>query len=93
MLHRDLRPATRRAAEGRQRKLTTRLSKGEKRGSKRMAAVATVYGIERYVRTPQEVFPAPGPRPTPRPAARPRPVGKRVWASIEDEVDSRGPLI
>lgn len=85
MRQKDLRPATRRAAEGRQRKLTTRLSKGEKRSAKRMAAVATVYGIDRHVRSPGEIFPAPGPRPTPR-SARPRPVGKRVWASIEDEV-------
>ena len=85
MRREDLRPATRRVAESRQRKLSTRLWKGEKRGAKRMAAVATVYGIDRYVRTPEEVFPSPGPRPTPT-ATRPRPVDKRVWASIEDEV-------
>ena len=85
MRHEDLRPATRRVAESRQRKLSTRLSKGEKRGAKRMATVATVYGIDRYVRTPEEVFPSPGPRPTPA-TARPRPVDKRVWASLEDEV-------
>jgi hypothetical protein len=85
MRREDLRPATRRVAESQQRKLSTRLSKGEKRGAKRMATVATVYGIERYVRSPEEVFPPPGPRPT-LPAARPRPVCKRVWASIEGEM-------
>jgi hypothetical protein len=85
MRHEDLRPATQRVAQSRQRKLSTRLSKGEKRGAKRMAAVATVYGIDRYVRTPEEIFPSPGARPTPT-TARPHPVDKRVWASVEDEV-------
>lgn len=85
MRREDLRPATRRVAESRQHKLSTRLSKGEKRGAKRMATVATVYGIERHVRSPKDVFPPPGPRSAP-PATRPRPVGKRVWASIEGEM-------
>jgi hypothetical protein len=85
MRREDLRPATRKAAERREHKLTTRLTKGEKRGSKRMATVATVYGIERHVRSPEEVFPLPGPRQKPS-AARPRPVDKRVWASIEGEM-------
>jgi hypothetical protein len=82
MRREDLRPATRRVAESRQHKLTTRLSKGEKRGAKRMAAVATVYGIDRYVRTPEEVFASPGPRPVSA-TVRPRPVDQRVWASLE----------
>jgi hypothetical protein len=85
MRREDLRPATRQAAERRERKLTTRLTKGEKRGSKRMATVATVYGIGRHVRSPEEVFPLPGPRRKPW-APRPRPAGKRVWASIEGEM-------
>ncbi|MCP4064769.1 MAG: ISKra4 family transposase [Gammaproteobacteria bacterium] len=85
MRREDLRAATQRVAESRQHKLSTRLSKGEKRGAKRMASVATVYGIDRYVRTPEEVFPSPGPRPVPA-ARRPRPQQKRVWASLENEV-------
>jgi len=85
MRHQDLRPATQRVAASRQRKLSTRLSKGEKRGAKRMATVATVYGIDRFVRTPEEVFPSPAARPTP-PGPRPRPFSKRVWASVEAEV-------
>ncbi len=85
MRHEDLRPATRQVANQRQHKLSTRLSKGEKRGAKRMATVATVYGIERYERSPEDVFAPPGPRPVPA-AARPRPVCKRVWASLEDEM-------
>ncbi len=86
MRREDLRPATRRVAESRQRKLTTRLTKGEKRGAKRMASVATVYGIDRYVRTPEEIFPPPGPRPVAE-TPRPRPRDKRVWASLQYEVD------
>lgn len=85
MRREDLRPATQRVVEGRQRKLSTRLSKGEKRGAKRMATVATVYEIDRYQRRPEEVFPPAGPRAAP-PAARPRPSCKRVWASIEGEM-------
>jgi hypothetical protein len=85
MRREDLRPATRQAAERREHKLTTRLTKGEKQGSKRMATVATVYGIERHVRSPEQVFPLPGPRRTPAPP-RPRPVDKRVWASLEGEM-------
>jgi hypothetical protein len=85
MRREDLRPATQRAAKSRQRKLSTRLSKGEKRGAKRMATVATVYGVDRYVRRPEEVFPSAGPHPAPA-SARPRPVDKRVWASIEGEM-------
>jgi len=85
MRREDLRPATRAAAERRQHKLTTRLTKGEKRGSKRMATVATVYGIERHVRTAEEVFPSPEHHGTPA-APRPRPVNKRVWASVAGEM-------
>lgn len=87
MRRQDLRPATKQVAENRKNRLSTRLSKGEKRGAKRMATVATVYGIERFVRSPKEVFPSPGPRPAPA-AARPRPVCKRVWASIEGEMSA-----
>jgi hypothetical protein len=82
----DLRAATRKASETKKHKLTTRLSKGEKRNAKRMAAVATVYEVQRNVRSPKDVFPAPGPRPA-QPKSKPRPVNKRVWASLELEVE------
>jgi hypothetical protein len=45
MLHRDLREATRKAAEATPRRLETRLVKGEKPNHKRMAEVATVYTL------------------------------------------------
>ena len=79
----DLREQTRKAAEVRAHKMGTRLSKGEKKNSKRMATVAAVYTIAPFVRTVEELVgnsssPHPGP-------PRPRPEQKRVWASLEKE--------
>ena len=48
----DLREATRKQGELCQKKLNKRLSKGEKKNRKRMASVASVYQIEKWVRTP-----------------------------------------
>ena len=47
----DLRKATRDKAEASNKKLEKRLSSGEKRNSKRMATVASVYNIEPFIRT------------------------------------------
>ena len=77
----DLREATRRAAETRSRRLEKRLSKGEKRHTRRMATVASVYDIERFARTPEEVMREYG-RDAEVKWKRPRPQGKRVWASL-----------
>ena len=94
VMHReDLREATRKAAERRRHKkqklakLFDRLSKGEKKNSKRMATVATVYSVEPFVRSPEEFLlglmpPQPGAKAK---VVRPRPVAKRVWASAEKE--------
>jgi hypothetical protein len=74
----DLRPATKRAAKGSPR-LKHRTSPGEKRGRKRMAQVATVYGLPTQPRTVEDIVAEfDGQHPP-----RPRPVNKRVWASIE----------
>jgi hypothetical protein len=57
-------------------------SKGDKASHKRMATVGTVYSVDRYVRTPEQVVAAlfrDGPRPE---AKRPRPQHKQVWASL-----------
>jgi hypothetical protein len=82
----DLRPATRKIAASKRRRLRRRLAPGEKRGQKRMAQVAAVYTIQPFVRTPEEVMgelaPAHG-----KAARRPRPENKRVWASLEKEPD------
>jgi hypothetical protein len=57
-------------------------TKGDKASQKRMATVGTVYSVERYVRTPEQVVAAlfrDGPRPE---AGRPQPRHKQVWASL-----------
>jgi hypothetical protein len=77
----DLRPATRKAAARATRKLSTRLTKGEKRNRKRMAQVAAVYTVSPWVRTPVDVLQ--GLRPSEEKAAtRPAVRRKRVWASL-----------
>lgn len=81
-LHRDLREATRKAAEATPRRLETRLVQGEKPNRKRMAEVATVYTIEQWPRTIADVLHGVHDEHE-KAARRPRPTNKRVWASIE----------
>jgi hypothetical protein len=83
----DLREATRKASETREHKLTTRLSKGEKRNAKRMAEVAAVYTIERHIREPEDVIADTRPIRT-ADNKRPRPEHKRVWASLKKEPEA-----
>jgi hypothetical protein len=57
-------------------------SKGDKASQKRMATVATVYSVDRYLRTPEEVVAALF-RDAPEPSSdRPKPQHKEVWASL-----------
>ena len=81
MIKRDLRPATQAAAETRLPRLSHRLSKGEKKGFKRMATVAAVYTIEQWPRQPEQIV---GELETKLRGVspRPRPQEKRVWASL-----------
>lgn len=79
----DLREPTRKAAEARNHKMETRLSKGEKKNAKRMATVAAVYTTMPFVRRPEDLMA--GSRLRGAGPARPRPEQKRVWASIEKE--------
>lgn len=85
----DLRPATRRAAEKRateQQWPPKRLAKGQKRNRKRMAQVAAVYGVEPFVREPEDIVRELRPvQDVSAKRRRPRPVNKRVWASVVDE--------
>ena len=81
MIKRDLRPATKAAALARQPRLEHRLSKGEKKGFKRMATVAAVYTIENWKRTPAEIVGELEAKPR-EVEPRPRPEDKRVWASL-----------
>ena len=58
-------------------------TKGDKASQKRMATVATVYTVDRYRRTPEEVVAALF-RETPEPSSdRPKPQHKEVWASLQ----------
>jgi hypothetical protein len=57
-------------------------TKGDKASQKRLATVGTVYSVDRYVRTPEQVVAAlfrDGPRPA---ADRPQPQHQQVWASL-----------
>ncbi|MEW6498985.1 MAG: ISKra4 family transposase [Cyanobacteriota bacterium] len=80
----DLREATRKAAEGRTPKMNKRTSRGEKRNAKRMSQVASVYTIEPYLRTPEQIAGQMHPVRAVE-TKRPRPQQKRVWASLEKE--------
>jgi len=78
----DLREVTRKAAAVSRQKMSKRLSRGEKRNRKRMAQVASVYTIEPYVRTPEQIVNELQPIREAE-TKRPKPQQKRVWASVE----------
>ena len=77
-----LREATRRAMEQETRKQQTRLSPGEKNHRKRMATVVSVYEIDRYRRSPEQIL-DPEHRPEQK---RPQPCHKRTWARVEADL-------
>jgi hypothetical protein len=81
MRRQDLREQTRKVAMQREHKMSTRLSKGEKKNAKRMATVATVYTIAPFMRQPEDMVA--GNNSARAEAPRPRPEKKRVWASLE----------
>ena len=97
-----LRPATANAAASATTKLSTRLSKGEKRNRKRLAEVGTVYDADPVVRSPADIL-ARGKRTDPeQPAQAPAANNKWLTASIThdaatvigrifDEADRRDP--
>jgi hypothetical protein len=83
-----LRPATKKAANKAMRKLVTRLTAGEKRNRKRMAEVAVIYTVPRFVRTPIDVLAdlsrkAEDEARREQRARRPKVRNKRVFASVE----------
>jgi hypothetical protein len=84
MRREDLRKQTRKAAEKRTPKLKKRASKGEKTATKRMAQVASVYIIDRFMREPHDIVGEFTNKEDVKPA-RPRPHDKRVWASLTHE--------
>jgi hypothetical protein len=79
----ELRPATRRAAAAGTTKLSTRLSKGEKRNRKRMAEVGAVYNLTPQVRTPADILTRN--EETPKPPPAPEAHGKWLVASVVDD--------
>jgi hypothetical protein len=86
MRRKDLREATRKAAETRTHKMSKRLSRGEKRNCKRMAQVAAVFTIAPFVRTPEDIVKDLAPaHDGDDQVRRPRPEHKRVWASVDKE--------
>jgi len=80
----SLRAATAKAAAGTNPKLATRLSKGEKRGRKRMAEVGAVYDITPIPRRPTDVLPGDD---TQRADATAGPSARNKWltASVVDD--------
>jgi hypothetical protein len=85
----ELRPQTRRAAEQAAEQPDAwpkRTKTGEKPNRKRMAEVASVYGLAPFVRTAEDVMGELASIRRARPeeaSVRPRPTNKRVWASVE----------
>lgn len=80
-----LREPTRKRAETRPPKVPRGFQRPDKSNRKRMATVAGIYHIDRHVRTPQTVAQQVAPLhlvPHPRRVA-PKPVGKKLWASLE----------
>ncbi|MGB5473820.1 MAG: ISKra4 family transposase [Gammaproteobacteria bacterium] len=77
-----LRAATRKAMEQETRKQRTRLSPGEKSNRKRMATVVSVYEIERYPRSPEQIL---DPEHNSE-QKRPQPCHKRTWARVEEDL-------
>jgi len=80
----SLREATRRAMEQEAHKQHTRLSPGEKKNRKRMATVVSVYEVDPYPRTPEQILER-DKRPE---GSRPRPENKRTWARVEADQGS-----
>lgn len=79
----SLRAETRLRSEENPHKLKQRLSPGEKKNSKRMAVVASVYEVERFIRSPEEIVTELFEQPDKSKKKRPKPVNKRVWASLK----------
>lgn len=85
MREESLRPQTRKNAEKKHQKQTTkkyRLGKGEKNNRKRMAEVVSVYDIKPHVRTAECVLNGE------RTKGAPKPSEKKVWASVSQPAAS-----
>jgi hypothetical protein len=81
-----LREETRERAKNAEPAMNTRLAPGEKANRKRMAQVASIYAINRFVRTTKDIIDEFARRAAKK--RRPRPSQKRVWASVEKDADA-----
>lgn len=79
----SLRSETRLRSEENPHKLKPRLSPFDTKNSKRMAVVASVYEVERFIRSPEEIVEELFEQPDSDKKKRPKPVKKRVWASLK----------
>ncbi len=83
----DLRPATRQRALRKKRVKTRPITKVEHQYSKRIATVASVYELDRYIREPcdiaTEFFSSNEGSKKKKKDGRPRPYAKRLWASLK----------
>ena len=79
MRQEDLREATRKSAQKACATEGKKSSQKERGHAKRMAQVASLYGVGRNIRSPEQVIG----RAEKSTEQLPRPVGKRVWASVE----------
>ena len=80
-----LREETRERAKKATPAMKKRLAPGEKSNRKRMAQVASIYFIKRFVRTTEEIVDELAQKKAQK--RRPRPHQKRVWASVEEDAD------
>lgn len=62
-------------------------TKGQKASQKRMATVGSVYSVDRFVRSPEEVLAALFRDPGQEKKVRPKPCGKRVWALLPNDAE------
>lgn len=83
MRRESLRTETRLRAEKRTSQFNSQFSQKEKPNSKRIAVVASVYEVERFVRSPQQIVEELFEQPNSNQKKRPKPVKKRVWASLK----------
>jgi len=83
MIPEALREETKKKAAASERKLETRLSKGEQANRKRNAQVAAVYDVKPYVRRIEDIVLLTRRVPDDKRPPPPRATNKRVWASVE----------
>ena len=84
MRYEDLRKETQKRAARKKKKSLLNKSTAQKNDSKRMATVASVYEIGRFIRKPEEISKEFFKKSESKSKIkRPSPISKRVWASIE----------